>query len=88
MTLENNKKTFIIRNYLSESKKITEEVHVEKFKEKINQSLLNLTSDIDKGCNICGLKSIRKYPTKFKKKLNLTVNMIIKYFLYHLLIIV
>lgn len=69
MTLENNKKTFIIRNYLSDSKKITREIHVEKFKEKLNQSLLNLTSDIHKGCNICGLKSIKKYPTKLKKKI-------------------
>ena len=68
MTLEGSKNIFIIRNHLSDSKKITQEVHVETFKKKINQSLLNLTSNIEKGCNMCGLKSIKKYPTKFKKK--------------------
>jgi hypothetical protein len=69
MTLEGSKNIFIIRNHLSDSKKITQEVHVETFKKKINQSLLNLTSNIEKGCNMCGLKSIKNYPTKFKKKI-------------------
>lgn len=69
MSFDDSNKKYIIRNYLNDSKKITEEVHVDTFIKKISESLLNLTSDIDKGCNICGLTSIKNYPTKFKKKI-------------------